>query len=154
MQSFPAASATYPVHIREIEQEQAAFRAWQRRQSFKRSLHRLLSFWPLAGGAMLGLIAPRLSLHLGHSMPWMLWILFPFTLLAERSGLPDGLHLAGTLPLLMLCAQFPVDGLIARVAVRRHVTLSGIAWQVFSIHFLGAMQLLMVSGAVSQALRL
>jgi|HubBroStandDraft_2_1064218.scaffolds.fasta_scaffold301016_2 hypothetical protein len=154
LQSFPAASASYPVHVREIEEEKAVFRAWQRAEKFKRDLLWLASFWPLAGGIGLGLMAPWLGTVLGRSHPWMLWVFFPFSLLAQQPGLPAGLHLAASLPLLLLYAQFPLEGLVARRALRGRVTVSGVAGQVFFMHFLGSLQLVMVSGVVSQVVRL
>jgi hypothetical protein len=154
MQTFRAASASCPVHVKEIEEEKAVFHAWLRLEKFKRDLLWLASFWPLVGGVGLGLMAPWLGTVLGRSHPWMLWVFFPFSLLAEHPGLPAGLHLAASVPLLLLYAQFPLEGLIARMALRGRVTLPGVAGQVFYMQFLGTLQLVMVSGVISQVIRL
>lgn len=151
---FPAISVSYPVHISEIEAEKAAFRAWLRLQKLKRDLLWVASFWPIAGGVILGLMAPTLNDVLSHSIPWLRWVLFPFAVLAEHPGLPAGWHLAASAPFLILLAQFPVEGLFARMVLRRRsVTVHGVTGQVFYMHYLGILQLLMVSGVVSQVLQ-
>jgi hypothetical protein len=149
---FRARTTGYPTHIRQIEAERADFRAWQRLQWFKRFLRWAGRLWPIAAGLLLGLMAPQLRAMLMRFEPWAAGLVFPFAALARRPELHAGAHLAGSLPLLFLYAQFPVEGLIARIAVRSRVSLAGVAGQVFYFHFLGALQLLMVSGAVGRIL--
>ncbi len=109
----------------------------------------MLDYWPLALGVALGLAAPHLRAVLMHSHPWTMWVVFPFVLLAGR---PE-VHGTGTLQLIILYAQFPLEGLLIQWAVRRqYVTVPAVAGRVFYFHYLCALQLLMISGAVGQAL--
>jgi hypothetical protein len=149
---FRARARAYPTHIRQIEAERAVFRACQRLQLFKRFLRWVVRLWPVAAGLLLGLVAPQLRALLFRFEPWAAGVVFPFAALARRPELHMGARLAGSLPLLFLYAQFPVEGLVARIAVRRRVSVAGVAGQVFYFHFLGALQLLMVSGAVGRIL--
>jgi hypothetical protein len=55
-------------------------------------------------------------------------------------------------PLLVFYLQFPVEGLIARMALRDRATGAGVAWQLFYLHYLAAVPLVMLGGAVTQAL--
>ena len=144
---FRAGAVVFPQHIEEIEEEQRAFRAWLRLYRFRQWLLGLLDYWPLALGVALGVVSPRLNAVLLHSHPWAMWVVFPFVLLAGR---PE-LH-AGTLPSIVLYLQFPLEGLIVQLAMRRHVTVPGVAGRVFYLHYLCLLQLLMISGAVGQAL--
>ncbi len=149
---FRAATTTFPEHIEQIEEEQRAFRAWMRLQKIRLGLCRVLDFWPLALGLLLGLLAPHLRALLMQRHPWSMWLVFPFVLLAGRPELHANPHLAGVLPMIILYAQFPVEGLIVQWAMRRHVTVPGVAGRVFCMHYLCLVQLLMISGVVGQAL--
>jgi hypothetical protein len=144
---FRAGSVVFPQHIKELEEEQRAFRAWVRLQRIRQSLRSLVDYWPLALGLVLGVAAPHLRTLLMDRHPWAMWVVFPFVLLAGR---PE-LH-AGTLPLVMLYLQFPVEGLIVQSMLGRHVTLPGVAGRIFYLHYLCLLQLLMISGIVGQAL--
>ena len=69
-------------------------------------------------------------------------------------GRPPELHLTGFpahyLPLITLYAQFPLDGLIAKIVLKRRITVSGVATQVFLYHFLAAVQILLITGTIRQ----
>jgi hypothetical protein len=54
------------------------------------------------------------------------------------------------LPLVMLYAQFPIEGLLARIFLRNRVTPTGVVRQMFVVHILGLAQLWMASGALWQ----
>lgn len=149
---FRAETPAVPDHIEQIEEEQRAFRAWLRLQRIQLGLRRVLDFWPLALGIALGVVSPHLRALLVRRHPWMLWVVFPLVLLAGRPELHVGAHLSGTLSLLILYAQFPLEGLIVQWALRRDVTVPGVAGRVFYLHYLCLLQLLMVSGALSRAL--
>jgi hypothetical protein len=152
LERFRAGATAFPEHLQQIEDERDAFRAWLRLERFKLRMRRLVDYWPLALGLLLGLLAPHLRLLLLRRHPWSMWVVFPFVLLAGRPELHAGAHLADTLSLFTLYAQFPVEGLAVQLALRRKVTVQGVAGRMLYLHYLGLMQLLMVSGVVGQAL--
>lgn len=145
---FRASSLAIPIHLEEIEEEQRALRAWLRLNRVRRSVRRILDFWPLALSLTLGFFSPHLRAVLLRRNPRMMWVVFPFVLLARRPELHAGAHWPATLPLLILYAQFPLEGLLAQWALRKRVTASGVAGCVAYLHYLGLMQLLMI-GAVA-----
>jgi hypothetical protein len=149
---FRADRIAVPEHIQEIEDERRAFRAWLRLQRMKLRLRQAVDYWPLALGLLLGPLAPHLRMVLMQRHPWSMWVVFPFVLLAGRPELNMGGHLASALPSFILYAQFPVEGLIVQWALRRRVTVHGVAGRLIYLHYLGAVQLLMISGVVGQAL--
>jgi hypothetical protein len=149
---FCANTPSVPEHIQEIEEERREFRAWLRLQRFKLRLRQMLDLWPMALGLALGVAAPHLRVLLMRTHPWAMWVVFPFVLLAARPEVQMASRLAGALPTLMVYAQFPVEGLIVQLALRRRVTVSGVAGHVFYMHYLCAVQLLMISGVVGQAI--
>jgi len=112
--------------------------------------NRLLSLWPVVLGLTLGCFAPQLRHALAPSEPWGAWLVFPFAALAGR---PE-LHLSGEsshiIRLIALYAQFPVEGLLMRLMMRNRVTVSGVAREVFLVHFLGAVELCLLSGMAAQ----
>ena len=144
---FRAENIAFPQHIEELEEEKRAFRAWVRLEEFKRGLRQLADYWPLALGLTLGFVSPYLIALLLRDHPWTLWVVFPFVLLAGR---PE-LH-ASALPAMIVYLQFPVEGLIVQWLMRRRVTVPGVAGQIFCLHYLCLLQLLMISGVVGQAL--
>ncbi|HVU47215.1 MAG TPA: hypothetical protein VHD85_13880 [Terracidiphilus sp.] len=151
---FRAEAIAFPQHIAELEEEQRAFRAWLRLLRIRQGLLRLLDYWPLALGLVLGVLAPHLRALLLRRDPWTMWVVFPFVLLAGRPEIHADAHLANVLPAAILYLQFPVEGLIVQWAMRqqRSVTVSGVAGRVLYLHYLCLLQLLMISGAVGQAL--
>jgi hypothetical protein len=60
--------------------------------------------------------------------------------------------MARILPAAMLYAQFPLEGLLARIALRNHVTASGVMGRLLLFHLLAATELWLLSGALEQIL--
>jgi hypothetical protein len=149
---FRALFASFPTHIRQIEAEQNAFIEWQRVQRRKAWLRWVGKLWPIVVGVALGLAAPQLYKVVVKFEPWGLWLVFPFAVLACRPELHAIAQLVRNLPMVVLYLQFPLEGLIARLALRRRVTAGGVAGQVFYLHYLAGLQLVMIGGAVTQAL--
>lgn len=152
LERFRANTPSIPEHLQEIEEERRRFRVWVRLQRMKFGLRRMLAYWPLALGLALGVAAPHLRTLLMRSHPWSMWVVFPLVLLAGRPEVQAAGSIAGGLPLLMLYLQFPLEGLLVQAALRRRVTVRGVAGQVFYFHYLAAIQLLMVSGVAVRAL--
>ncbi len=151
-QRFRALMDTFPTHEQQIEAEQVMFCRWHREQRRRRRVGWMLRSWPIAVGLLLALCAPALCAFLTRSHPWGLWLVFPFALLAHRPELDVNDKIAHLLPQVILYAQFPLEGLVARMVLRRHVTIPGVTGQIFYFHFLAAVQLAMVSGILNPLL--
>jgi hypothetical protein len=149
MQRFRALNDTFPTHVNQLETEQEIFWNWYRVQRRRRWLGWLLRLWPIALGTILGLLAPLLRGFLMESHPWGMWVIFPFALLARRPELQFNEQIGRILPPLILYMQFPLEGLAARMVLRRHVTVPGVTGQILYFHFLGALQLVLVSGLLT-----
>jgi hypothetical protein len=148
-QRFRALNATFPTHVNQLETEQEIFSNWYRVQRRRQWLGWMLRLWPIALGTILGLLAPQLRAFLMQSHPWGMWVVFPFALLARRPELQINEQIGRVLPPLILYMQFPLEGLAARMALRRHVTVPGVTGQIFYFHFLGALQLVLVTGVLT-----
>jgi hypothetical protein len=60
--------------------------------------------------------------------------------------------MAALLPTVMLYAQFPLEGFLAKILLKGNVTLTGVMGQVLFIHALCIVELWLVSGAIWQVL--
>ncbi|HTW62561.1 MAG TPA: hypothetical protein VMD55_12185 [Terracidiphilus sp.] len=149
---FRALRDTFPTHMNQIEAEQAMFSLWYREQRRRRRMGWMLRLWPVAAGLLLALFAPALCAFLARSHPWGMWLVFPFALLAHRPELEINDRMAHVLPQVILYAQFPLEGLVARMVLRSHVSIPGVTGQIFYFHFLAAVQLAMVSGILNPIL--
>ena len=138
--------------LRELEMQanMTELRALQSMERRSRFVLRMVDYWPIAAGLILAAFAPALQALVAASAPWAMNIFFPFVVLVGRPELHLNGFLAHYLPLVMLYAQFPLEGLLAKVVLKRKITFSGVAMQVSFYHFLGAMQILLVSGALRQ----
>jgi hypothetical protein len=142
-----------------IEGERRMLRA--RREGFYRqlraerraqSLRQLFSFWPLAVGLILGACAPGLWALINDRAPWALTAVFPFVALAGRPEIAVG-RIAQAFPMLMLYAQFPLEGLFVRMILKRGVTVPCVFGEVSGFHILALLQLWLLSGALQQYTR-
>jgi hypothetical protein len=121
----------------------------KRREELRLSVIRL---WPLVVGLLLTCVVPELHGLASRFQPWGMCLLFPFVELASRKELHLFSALAETLPHFVLYAQFPVEGLLARMVLRNRVTFSGVACQILFYHVLGATELWLLSGGLSRIL--
>jgi len=149
---FRATFTAYPTHIDQIEAERAAFCVWERAQQRAQFVRWMVRLWPVAAGLLLGLLAPQLRSLVARFEPWGTGVVFPIALLARRPEFRGASQIVHGLPLLAFYLQFPMEGLIVRMALRGRVTVAGVAWQVFYLHYLAAIQLIMIGGAASHAL--
>jgi hypothetical protein len=111
----------------------------------------LFGLWPVWGGGLIACFAPLLY---GVVEPLSLWgarVLFPLVALSGYHGLQLGTAISGTLPQILLYAQFPVEGLLARVALRGRVTFAGVAGQLLLFHLLAGVGLWLLRGGLSEA---
>ncbi|MGH9606555.1 MAG: hypothetical protein ACRD3N_12755 [Terracidiphilus sp.] len=135
---FQLKAARATIHTQEIEER------------LRLRLLQLGALWPVALGFGMGCYAPQMHKLLAQLPQWVMWLVFPFAILAGR---PE-LHLYGEvsriLPLIAVYAQFPIEGLLARYVLRNSVTVPDVAREVLLFHFLGVAQLWLVSGALAQ----
>jgi hypothetical protein len=148
-QRFRALNTAFPTHVNQLETEQELFWNWYRAQQRRRWLGWMVRLWPVALGTILGLLAPQLRAFLVQSHPWGMWVVFPFALLARRPELQFNEAIGRILPPLILYLQFPLEGLMARLVLRRHVTVPCVTGQILYFHFLGALQLVLVTGVLT-----
>jgi hypothetical protein len=141
----------------EIEREQVLrlVRAFHQRRRFERqvrSLKSLASLWPVALGVLLGFYAPLLRDFAADSAPWAMTLLFPFSALVGERGLGLSWDTSHALAQFLLYAQFPLEGLLVRIVMKRRVDLFNVFGQVTCLHVFAVVYLALVSGSLSQSL--
>jgi hypothetical protein len=118
----------------------------RRNERFERRMKFFLSMWPLGIGIGLAIISPILLDTVQDWGPWGATLVFPFVVLANRPELQAG-PITHLLPSIMLYAQFPIEGLLARLILRRPVLPFSVTIQVMLFHFLGIIEVWMLSGS-------
>jgi hypothetical protein len=94
--------------------------------------------WPFVVGLCLGLLAPEVS-KLANSLGyWGERLLFPFSLLAVRPEFGYGSSVAKVLSTMALYLQFPVEGILAMLNLRRHIPLRQTMVRLALLHLAGA----------------
>jgi hypothetical protein len=141
----------------ETEQRQVLLliAAFHRRLRFERrvrSLKSLASLWPVAMGVLLGFYAPALRDLTANFAPWALNLLFPFSALVGERGLNLSWDTAQSLSQFLIYAQFPLEGLLVRIVLRRRVDLLNVFGQVTCMHVFAVLYLVLVSGSLNQIL--
>jgi hypothetical protein len=124
----------------------ALLKARRRSELDERRLKNLISMWPVGAGIALAAFAPLLKAGAELVGPWTVALIFPFVVLAQRPELQVG-PITHMLPTFMLFAQFPIEGLLARIILRRQVLPVSVAVQVLLFHFLGIVEVWMLNGA-------
>ena len=115
-------------------------------------MSRLVEYWPVAAGIFLSFFAPQLRDLVAPLHPWGMWLVFPFVVIAQRPEVYMGDEMAVILPMVMLYVQFPLEGLLAKIALKGNVTIPGVAGQVTFYHLLGIIELWLVNGLLGQIL--
>jgi hypothetical protein len=141
----------------ETEQQQVSlllksFHQRLRYEQQRRSLRSLASLWPVALGVLLGFYAPLLRDLAASSSPWALTLLFPFSALVGERGLHLSRDTAEALAQFLLCAQFPLEGLLVRIVLKHRLGLFNVFSQVTCLHVVAVVYLALVSGAFRQIL--
>lgn len=148
---YPAGMITFDEMAR--QQWKANLAAAREQQKGERRWRRfllLLSFWPVAAGILLACVAPQLRDQLALFHPWGMRLVFPLVVVAGRPEASMGDTMARILPQVLLYAQFPLEGLLVRIVLRSHVTLSAVTGRLCFYHFLGATHLLLLTGVLAQ----
>jgi hypothetical protein len=137
-----------------VRLERAASLAKAREMDLRRrraaALKQLATFWPFAVGLGLAFIAPQLHTIVATWQPWGMWVAFPFVVLTSRPELHLSNQAAIQLQHILIYAQFPLEGLIARWAMRSCVSVPRVAGHLCFLHFLGAVDLFLLSGVLNQ----
>ena len=113
---------------------------------------RLVSYWPVAAGLLLSGLAPWIMGFAASFGPWAMTLIFPFVMVARRPEVSAG-HFSYVLPTLVLYAQFPIEGLFARLVLKRGVKPVAVAGQVCLFHLLGILELVMLTNVPIRLLR-
>lgn len=135
------------VYNRQKKANIAALRERERRARHGHSLKELSMYWPVAVGIVLSFFAPRLMELVTPFQPWGKWLVFPYMAILERPEVRLSGD-AGLLPMWMLYVQFPLEGMLAIMALRGKVTIGGVSGQVLTYHLLGAAELFLVNCAL------
>ena len=130
----------------------AAFHQRLRFERQMRSLRSLASLWPVAVGVLLGVYAPLLRDLAANSAPWAVNLLFPFSALVDERSLHLSRDTANALAQFLLFAQFPLEGLLVRIMLKRRVDVVHVFSQVTFMHVFAVLYLVLVSGSLSQIL--
>jgi hypothetical protein len=153
-QRFRALSSAFPTHENQLEAEQVVFSHWYMAHRRKEWWSWCLRLWPIAVGVAISIFAPEIHAWLVRSHPWGMWVVFPYALLAHRPEVAINAQLSRFLPTAALLLQFPIEGLLARMILRRRVTVSGVTGQILYFHYLAALQLILLTGVAAQILAL
>jgi hypothetical protein len=112
----------------------------------KEALQSWVKYWPIGAGLLISIFAPMLRDVAADWAPWGMRILFPFVVLCSRPEVALGMdpHQLGDF---MLFAQFPLEGLLAKILLRGRVKPKAVAGQIFVYHLLTAMLLWLLSAS-------
>jgi hypothetical protein len=111
-----------------------------------RSLAQWSEYWPVALGILASFFAPQLREFVEPYRPWGLWVSFPMVAISIRPEIYMGTKMASLMPMAMLYLQFPIEGLLAKIALKGNVTPYGVMVQVLYFHGLCIMQLWLLNG--------
>ena len=131
-----------------------AIREQQRRARFDKSMAQWAQYWPVALGILISLFAPQLREFVEAYRPWGLWLSFPMVALAIRPEVHMGSAMAAYLPTALVYLQFPLEGLLAKVALKGHITVHGVIVQVVFFHGLCIIDLWLLSGGLWQVMHM
>lgn len=133
-----------------LEERVAAVIRQMRRERRERAFLYWASFWPIALGVLLGVCAPALHHLAADYAPWAATLLFPLSAVAAQREIHLSLGMTQALVPLMLYAQLPLDGLLARMVLKHRATFLGMCGQVTCFHALAVLYLGLVTGSLKQ----
>jgi hypothetical protein len=125
-----------------------ALRQQQRKARVQRSLGQWASYWPVALGIVISIFAPEIRACADLFRPWGLWVTFPMVALSIRPEIYMGSTMASLLPTAMLYLQFPLEGFLAKIALRGNVTVYGVIVQFVFFRGLCIMDLWLLNGGI------
>lgn len=137
---------------RELDASMAVLNARRDIERRARFRQQCVNLWPLWLGIFLGLLSPVIKSLAEGAGPWFMPLFYPYVVLAKRPEIQVG-PITRWLPIIMLFAQFPLEGLLAAMIMKRNIRPWGVAWHVLTFHFLGIAELLMLSGVAQYVVR-
>lgn len=152
MPMVPCFTAT-EIERQELSHLLAAFHRRLRVERRIRSLWSLVSLWPVVVGVLLGVYAPTLrDLAANSSAPWVVTLLFPFSVLVGERGLHFSWDTAHALAQIVLYVQFPLEGLMACIVLKHRVSLFKVSGRVAFLHAFAVLYLVLATGSLNQFL--
>lgn len=107
-------------------------------------------YWPFALGIAISCFVPQIRDFIDAYRPWGMWLAFPFAAIANRPEVSSGGGIISNLPLFLMYAQFPVEGLMARIAQRGNVTVLRVVGQVLFLHLFALLELWLVNSPLGK----
>ena len=112
----------------------------------------LASFWPIALGVALGLYAPVLYDAAARLAPWAVTLVFPLSAVVAQRELHLSLATAQWLAPVMVYAQLPLDGWLARRFLKPRPDVLSVCGQVTCYHGLAVLYLGLITGSLTRIL--
>jgi hypothetical protein len=140
-----ALQAIDSLYQRELQANMAALSEQRRKARLKTSAKNWSEYWPFAVGIVLSCFVPQLRDLIDPLRPWEMWMVFPFASIAGRPEVALASQAAAYVPLLFMYIQFPLEGLMARFALRGQVTVARVLGQVVFLHLFAMTELWLVN---------
>lgn len=133
------------LYEQEMQTNLAALSERRRKARRYQSAAAWAEYWPFALGIAISCFIPQLREFVDAYRPWGMWILFPFSSMANRPELSAGNQIITNMPLFFMYAQYPIEGLMARIAQRGNVTALRVLGQVLFLHLFALVELWLVN---------
>ena len=121
----------------------------RRRQERARVYRYWASFWPIVLGVVLGYYAPALHQWAAGLAPWAATLLFPLSAVVAQRELHLSLATSQALGPMMIYAQMPLDGWLARRLLRPRPDVLSVCGQVTCYHALAVLYLGLITGSLA-----
>jgi len=142
LSGYEAIDALYE---QEMQTNLAALSEQRRKSRRYQAANNWAEYWPFAVGVAISCFVPQLRDFVDMYRPWGMWILFPFASIATRPEITVSNQIVSNLPLFFMYAQFPMEGLMARIALRGNVTFPRVLGQVLFLHLFAMVELWLVN---------
>lgn len=140
--AIDALNAERQRQLEKIKADLRARRREERRENFSRTMTEL---WPMWVGLVLGLLGPQIKFIAQSYGMWCMELVFPFVVLAQRPEVQVG-YISSFIPVILIYAQFPLEGLFAYFVLRHTVRPAAVVLEVTLLHCLGLAELWMLTG--------
>jgi hypothetical protein len=138
------------LYEREMQANLAALSKQRQKSRRYQSAASWAEYWPFAVGVAISCFVPQLREVVEAFRPWGTWILFPFAAIANRPEVSLSNQVISNMPLLFMYAQFPIEGLMARFALRGNVTFLRVVGQVIFLHLFALTELWLVNSPLGK----
>jgi hypothetical protein len=145
--AFQAIDALYE---QEMQVNLAALAEERRKSRLRQTAINWSEYWPFAVGVAISCFVPQLRDFVDAYRPWGMWILFPFAAIANRPEVAPSSQLIANVPLFFMFMQFPIEGLLARIAFRGNVSPFRVLGQVFFLHLFAIVELWLVNSPLTR----